>query len=114
MYIISSNTAKQPLIQLYWGMCFKYTKRFLGLLHQTAKFTNYQKFSFTLQELRDVDKCKVVITPYFREKSEKCAKMRCFLRFSQNVNLTFPKCYNKKEAMIFFKISCICAPEFSR
>ena len=78
MYIISPNTTKQPLIQLYWGMCFKYTKRFLGLLHQTAAFTNYQKFSFTLHELRDVDKCKVVIIRYFREKSEKFPKNAVF------------------------------------
>ena len=38
----------------------------LGLTHQTATFTNYQIFSFALQELQ-------VFDTYFREKFEKFA-----------------------------------------
>ena len=67
-----SKHYKHLLIQLDWRMCFKYTKRFLGLLHQTATFTNFQIFPLTLHEYFLVfDKRKAVITPSFREKSEK-------------------------------------------
>ena len=59
-------------------MCFKYTKRFLGLLHQTATFTNFQIFPLTLHEARVFDKSKAVIIPYFREKSEKFPKNLVF------------------------------------
>ena len=60
-----------------------------------------------MHELRDVDERKVVII-YFREKSEKFSKNAVFPRFLQNVNLTFPMCYNKKEAMIFSNFVYVC------
>ena len=75
MYIIfTSKNYKHLLIQLDWRMCFKYTKRFLGLLHQTATFTNFQIFPLTLHELRVFDTRKAMIIPYFRAKSEKFPK----------------------------------------
>ena len=91
MYIIiTSKHYKHLLVQLDRKMCFKYTKRFLGLLHEAATFTNFEIFPLTLHESRVSDKRKAVIIPYFLEKSEKNSlKMWYFLRFSQSLNLTF-------------------------
>ena len=78
MFMVSPNTTK-TFSYSFIGECASKTQRgFLVSLHQTAAFTNCQKFSFTLHELPDVDKCKVVIIPYFREKPEKFTKNAVF------------------------------------
>ena len=78
MHLVSPNTTNTFLYSFIGNVLQIYTKLFLGLLHQTVTFTNYQSFPFILHELRDVDKSKVVFITYFCEKSEKFAKNTVF------------------------------------